>query len=118
MNISYSGIIKKRRVPEANVQAEFYMACRKRGIPVLLEITYERCRFDALVFHNDKPVAIVEVKNYAKGALKRGLKPNSRQVRKYSKYGIPIIPVLATSHIMPAINSIAQIIESQNEVRD
>jgi len=36
LDFTYKGIILSGRVPEANIQAEFYRLCRKYGIEVLL----------------------------------------------------------------------------------
>jgi hypothetical protein len=104
MQISYSKIISSRRVPEANIQAEFYLLCRQHGIPVLLEVTHEDCRFDALIFKDDKPFAIVEIKNYGSRCSVRGLKKDGRQWKKYSKYGVQVIQVLNSRQIVPRFN--------------
>ena len=91
-------------MPEANIQAEFYLLCRKYGIPILLEVKYQDCRFDAVIFKDDKPFAIIEVKNYSKQRQAKGLFAGGRQMRKYMKHGLPIIGVLSPGHIIPSFN--------------
>ena len=109
MDISYRGIINSAKVPEANIQAEFYMLCRKHNIPVLLEIKYKNCRFDAVVFKNDKPIAIVEVKNYSIKTSTRGLKKTSRQWIKYNSFGLPVIELLNSKMIFNAFDEVVRI---------
>mgnify|MGYP003437501825 CR=1 FL=1 len=106
MNLSYTHITKYGKVPEANIQAEFYRLCRQNGIPVLLEVTYDHCRFDILVFRNDRPFAIVEVKNFGTKGSMRGLKKTGRQYTKYKKFGIPIIELLNSRQIFTRFNEL------------
>lgn len=112
MNITYSGVINSGRVPEANIQAEFYMLCRRHGIQALLEVKYENCRFDVLVFNNDRPFAIVEVKNYSNRTSIRGLKKNGRQYKKYTSYNIPLIEVLNSKQIIPKFQHLLTLIQN------
>lgn len=114
MNVSYSGIIRNGRVPEANIQAEFYMLCRKNGIQILLEVKYQNCRFDALVFKNDIPFAIIEVKNYSKKRSIKGLTSNGRQMQKYMKYNLPIIGVLSSKHIFSSFDKLLKLINGES----
>ena len=118
MNISYSGIIKSGRVPEANIQAEFYLLCRKHKIPVLLEVKYMNCRFDAVIFCNDRPCAIVEVKNFTEKTAKRGLKKNGRQYRNYTKFGIPLIQLLNSKQILKAFDDVLEIYNKEISQND
>lgn len=106
MNLSYTHIIRYGKVPEANIQAEFYRLCRQNDVKILLEVKYQNCRFDAVVFNNDKPFAIVEIKNYGKKCTERGLKRTGRQWLKYSSYGIPVIEVLNSRQIVPKFNEL------------
>ena len=115
MNLSYSKIINGGRVPEANIQAEFYMLCRKHGIKVLLEVKYENCRFDAVVFKDDKPFAIIEVKNYASRRCVIGLSKKGRQMQKYMKYDIPIIGVLSARHIISSFDRLLLLLDRAKE---
>jgi hypothetical protein len=110
MQITYDSIIKSGKVPEANIQAEFYMLCRKNGIQILLEVRYMDCRFDALVFNQGRPFAIIEIKNYGKKCSVRGLPKNGRQWNKYSRFGIPLIEVLNSSQIIPKFNALVEML--------
>lgn len=110
MNLKYSELIN-RRVPEANIQAEFYMLCRRHDIRVLLEVKYENCRFDCLVFLANEPFAIVEVKNYMKRVVLNG---KTNQVRKYSKYGLPVIGVVSPKHIYSAFNDLLGLLNERH----
>lgn len=101
MNLKYSELIGGR-VPEANIQAEFYRICRKHNIPILLEISFEDCRFDALIFQNDIPFAIIEMKNYSKKRAAVGLTKKGRQMKKYMRFGLPIIGVMSQKDIIPS----------------
>lgn len=111
MNIRYSEIIRKKAYAEANIQAEFYKLCRDSKIQILLEVKYEDCRFDAVVFLEDVPVAIVEVKNFSYATSMRGLNKTGRQFKKYSRYGMPVIALLNSKQIIPRFNQLLEIIE-------
>lgn len=114
MNILYTQIIKKR-VPEANIQAEFYLLCRRHGIRILLEVKYENCRFDALVFNGERPFAIIEVKSRGPKRAIYGLNQNGRQMQKYSRYGLPIIGVVSPRHIISAFNKLLTLLNERPE---
>lgn len=115
MNLSYSHIIKYGKVPEANIQAEFYRLCRLHNVPVLLEITYQGCRFDALVFRNDRPFVIVEVKNFGTKGSMRGLKKTGRQYTKYKAHGIPIIELLNSRQIVTRFNEVLLMLQNADK---
>lgn len=114
MNLRYSHIILDR-VPEANIQAEFYRICRKYGIAILLEIKYEDCRFDAIIFRNDTPFAIVEVKNRSERSAEKGLNKRGRQMKKYTRFGLPIIAVLSSKHILPSVEKVLMLLQKADE---
>ena len=109
MNFTFTGIISKG-VPEANIQAEFYKLCRDAKIQVLLEITYKNCRFDAIVFRENKPFAIIEVKNYCLRRSRKGLNLNGRQMKKYKEFGLPIVGILNSKQIVPAFEKIVELL--------
>ena len=113
MDLLYSDFIKKR-VPEANIQAEFYRLCRANDIRVLLEVKYENCRFDALIFKDDRPFAIIEVKNYSHRKSTIGLTTKGRQMKKYMKYGLPIIGVLSSKHIHASFERLLLLIQKSD----
>ena len=117
MNLSYSHIIKYGKVAEANIQAEFYRLCRQNDVKILLEVKYHDCRFDAVIFYEDKPFAIIEVKNYGKRCSIRGLKRTGRQWLKYSRYEIPVIEVLNSRQIVPKFNELLIMIQNA-EIND
>lgn len=117
--ISYERILSaKHRIPEANIQAEFYRRCWAKGVKVLLEITYERSRFDAVVFNGDDAIAIVEVKNYSTKRISQGYKSgvytpkNTRQFSKYKEYGVPVVVIPGPDFINDAVEKVVTIIEN------
>ena len=116
MNVRFSQIVAARKVAEANIQAEFYMLCRKHGVQVLLEVAHENCRFDAVVFVDDKAFLIVEVKNFSPRCSARGLKKTGRQWNKYSRYGLPIIEILNSRQIMPKFQEVLRLISSLEKI--
>jgi len=93
----------KHTIPSANIQAEFYRQCLDNGISVYLEYKYENCKFDAVVYENDDVRFIVEFKSYA---TKRTPKRNTKQMKKYGSYGIPVILVTRMEDVCLAINQI------------
>ena len=77
------------KLPEANIQAEFYHQCRLQKIKCILEYKVENCRFDALVYDENRNVkCIVEFKSYK---TRKKPKTNTNQINKYKKFGLPII---------------------------
>jgi len=93
----------KRTIPSVNIQAEFYRQCISNGISVYLEYKHDNCRFDAVVYEHDEIKFIVEFKSYAK---KMKPKLNTRQIKKYESYGIPVILVTRMEDVCLAINQI------------
>lgn len=78
-----------KRISEANIQAEFYRKCLENKLNCYLEYKYDKCRFDAVLYHkyNKDIYAIVEIKSYIK---KQSPNLNTKQLEKYSQYNIPI----------------------------
>lgn len=78
-----------KRLPEANIQAEFYHRCRLEGLRLCLEYKYEHSRFDCVMIGDDDSIyAIVEFKSKVKPIVKSY---NTKQIQKYSQYNIPIV---------------------------
>jgi len=108
----------KRRVSEANIQAELYLLCRNNGISILLEVTFESCRFDALIFHENKAVAIVEIKSYGRARMKKDpinggfFHGNKRQKVKYLKHGLPLFVIPSKERIFPVFEEIVNFIHN------
>lgn len=97
-----------KRLPEANIQAEFYHRCRLLGLRLCLEYRYEHCRFDAVMLdRNDNIYAIIEFKSRIK-PIKGEYK--TKQIDKYSKYGIPIIVCLDYNSIDLAISKCVELL--------
>lgn len=73
---------------EANIQAEFYHACRLIDLPVSLEIRTPAGRLDAAVLSHDRLhlLAVVEVKRN-KYQFHDG---KSRQIVRYKALGVPV----------------------------
>lgn len=117
--LSYSKILAiKSRIPEANIQAEFYRRCWAKGVKVLLEIKHERSRFDAVVFCEDAAVAIVEVKNYSNKRISAGYKngeytpKQTKQFAKYNDYGVPVIVIPGPAFINDAVDKAREVINN------
>lgn len=102
--------IRPKRLPEANIQAEFYHRCRGIGLRLCLEYKYEHCRFDAVMIGDDDMVyAIVEFKSriYPIDGVY-----DTKQIRKYSQYNIPIVLCFSYKEIDNAINECKKLYES------
>lgn len=98
--------IYNKRVSEATIQAEFYHRCRESKIRCYLEYKYERSRFDAVLYDENKNIyAIVEFKSRTKEC---GINKDGRQYKKYSQYKIPIIYVMNIKAVELAIIYIKQ----------
>lgn len=100
--------IKPKRIPEANIQAEFYHRCRGLGLRLCLEYKYEHCRFDAVMLDNEDNIyAIVEFKSRIKPIIGDY---NTKQIKKYQQYGIPIIVCLDYFSIDKAIGKCIELL--------
>jgi hypothetical protein len=73
---------------EANIQAEFYHACRLIDLPVALEIRTPAGRVDCMVLDKDRTMvlAIVEVKDSPNAFLSG----NMLQIQRYKTLGVPV----------------------------
>jgi hypothetical protein len=95
-------LIKPRKLPEANIQAELYHRCKTAGISVLLEYSVKRqdgkkCRFDAVLLKGTEIVGIIEVKSYKNPA--RQPNANTKQMAKYREFGVPVYLVTHMNHL-------------------
>jgi hypothetical protein len=88
---------------EANLQAEFYHQCKLRSIPVFLEYRsiwneMRGCRFDAVIHHRSRIIAIVEIKAptlYPQ--RRRRLWGKTKQAAKYRSFGLPVFLLISES---------------------
>src|SRR5271154_7035683 len=73
---------------EANIQAEFYHACRLIGIQCVLEVFTVVGRLDAVIFNQQRTyfLAIVEVKK----EQHRFANGSSKQILRYKQLGVPV----------------------------
>lgn len=98
-------IVWKNRLPEANIQAEFYMRCKLAGIPILLEYKVKGARFDAVILDNDTITHIIEFKSMTPSGIARRLASPKKlkQIEKYERFGLPVILVVNLDGIDEAI---------------
>ena len=100
--------IRPKRLPEANIQAEFYHRCRLLGLRLCLEYKYEHSRFDAVMLDSDDNIyAIIEFKSRIKPIIGDY---NTKQIKKYQQYGIPIIVCLDYFSIDKAIGKCIELL--------
>ncbi len=73
---------------EANLQAEFYHACKLLGLQCALEVSTRAGRLDAVVLSacRGRILAIVEVKKHGFAFLNG----HSSQIRRYKSLGVPV----------------------------
>jgi hypothetical protein len=94
-------LIIKNKVSESNIQAEFFCKCREVGLNCYLEYTYENCRFDAVLYDDEKNIyCIVEFKSYK---TDKAEKLNTKQLCRYKKYNLPIIVCTRLDDVKGAI---------------
>lgn len=99
------------RIPEANIQAEFYHQCRLRQIKVFLQFPYEDCKFDCIVLDKSKKkiLCVVEIK-YRKTTKKNY---NTKQMKKYRNFDVPVFLVTSKEDIVKTIIEIESIFHSK-----
>lgn len=101
-------LIIKRRISEANIQAEFYCRCKENNLNCYLEYKIDNCRFDCVIYDENKNIyAIVEIKSYT-----RDKEPNwnTKQMRKYRQFNLPI-------YLITKIDQIDNIISKLKETK-
>ncbi len=84
------------RLSEANIQAEFYRQCKDIGLDVYLEYKHEGSRFDEIKF-------IIEIKSYK---TQRAPKRNTKQIKRYESYKVPVLMITRMEMIPVAIDYI------------
>lgn len=93
------------RETEFEVQAALFSSLRRIGLDVRGEVKWchtakkgarrETCRFDLVIYRDDRPVRIVEVKA-APMKHKDGVE-NTRQGRRYRRFGVPVTFIYGAS---------------------
>lgn len=104
--------LKRKRISEANIQAEFYHQCRTLSIPCYLEYKQDTSRFDAVIYDpiTLKILIIIEIKNSKKSKVNE----ETKQFNKYKKFNIPIMVIRNSNDIKEAIVNILRF-QWQNE---
>jgi hypothetical protein len=105
---------KKNKINHATIQAEFYSRCKEENIICYLEYKERNSRFDALIFDRDlNKIAIVEFKSY-KSKEKKGI-TNTKQLKKYLSYNLPVLLVVRFEEIETTIKNIERLL-NENKV--
>jgi hypothetical protein len=100
---------KKNKVNSAMIQAEFYARCKEENIICYLEYKERNSRFDALIFDkNLNKIAIVEFKSYI-SKNKVGIR-NTKQIKKYLSYNLPVFLVVRFIEIDKIILEIKKVL--------
>jgi len=95
--------LNKRKLPEANIQAEIYHQCKSNKINCILGYKLDRVKFDVLIYDNDFNVlCIVEVKSYKR--LNKKPKVNTIQMNKYREHRKPV-------YLITRIEQVSEFIE-------
>ena len=118
-------VVFKRKASEANIQAEIYHRLKLIGIESCLEYAHKEpgqrgCRFDLVIlkqfFDYPEIIAIVEVKNRTR--IEKGINKNSRQYKKYSAVGLPLIYCLSKSQIDQTVEEIKRVYYFTTKTQD
>jgi len=108
-------LIRGSKVSEANIQAEFYLACKRHNLNCYLEYSVicttkvirkrqRKCRFDAVVYDKEDNIfAIIEIKSYH---THRPGNRASKQLYHYEQYGVPVFLITRAEQIEATIKSI------------
>ena len=118
------GIVRKQKTPRLNViyypsdpseseiQYMIFGALRKMGIDARAEVFSKdkKSRFDIVIFKEQKPIGIIEVKKRAK-AFKRnknvkhdGVGENNHQKVKYSQFNLPLRYCLGMKNVIDTLH--------------
>lgn len=92
-----------KRLPEANILAEFYCQCKASGVHCVLEYTYAHSRLDAVIVKDGLIVAIVEVKSYSND---RPPNTKTKQFEKYRRFGVPLFWITRVNQVPKVVSEI------------
>ena len=96
-NLYIYGPSSGSKIPEANIQAELYCRCKQAGVICILGYRLSGAEFDAMIYDkNKKEAIIVEVKSYR---TDRPARTNTKQLKKYARFGYPIYIISRESSI-------------------
>src|SRR3954470_3226412 len=106
---------------EFEVQSALFSKLKDSGIVVRGSVPaicdddeYEhKVYLDIVVFRDDTAIAIIEVKNWTE--TRNSLNPNSRQCRRYSKFGVPVLLCPNSLAIDSVIEEVLRILNSHRE---
>ena len=93
------------RRAEANLQAEFYMQCRLRNIPVFLEYSSRwnespGARFDAVIHQAGKILALCEIKKSPDPRRRMMTWRFGRQGQAYLSWDLPVFLLLSVNDFL------------------
>lgn len=92
-----------KRLPEANILAEFYCQCKTVGLQCVLEYTVYHSRLDAIIVKDGFIVAIVEVKSYS---TDRPPNTQTKQFEKYLRFGVPLFWITRFNQVSKVVSEI------------
>ena len=101
-------LFNPHRISHTQLQAEFYRQCYNKGINIFCEYYYDDCRFDAVVYHKNQVLILIEIKNYKK---KRAPNLTTKQYAKYSRYNLPLYYIVNIDDIEPIVEKIKQYLD-------
>ena len=109
-------------VPEANIKAEFYYACKTNDIPIYFEYYLQlegkgnnNCIFDAVIHDHQYLLAIIEFKRQGKGVNSERKWVNSKQYKSYSSFGLPVYLITINSNVTQIIKGLRELLGNEIE---
>ena len=96
---------------EFEVHAQLFSRLKSLGVDVRGEITYtdihtnERYRFDLVIYKNGKAIELIEVKSHP--VKHKTTLENTRQAKKYRRFGIDVCFVYGLNDVDEYINPFA-----------
>lgn len=112
---------KKKRLHEDNLRNELCTRCRQEGIRVVLEYWHKDSRFDAVIIREGEVLAIIEVKNWARPQALRTKQNPTEQIKKYRKYGLPVLILwrfYGLKYLMRRIRRIVDLYDNQQKTAE
>lgn len=104
-----------KRTTEAEVQSELWFRLKNLGLDARLEVKGKiggrRCIFDIVIFKNETPQSIIECKSWSRRYSKERIYQkynNTRQLRKYNKFGLPVFLCGRPDNIEEIIDAVFQ----------
>ena len=107
--------VKPKKSHEDNLKAELVKWSHQSGIRLHLEYSHKKCRFDAVVVREGEIIAIIEVKNWTKPEALRAKKKPTKQLKRYSSFGLPVFVLWSFGGVKKLVHKLKNLVNKYDD---